>query len=114
MNAESHLKRAEEVRKSIDLLKPDEEHVSSIVELIYGCSMHYLAYGCEIRFGTHKDIHTGLQRFLRERDEEEMAIAFGTLDTIRHGRWYGSKGNGKTVSESLKILNQISRWAYEH
>lgn len=114
MNAESHLKKAGEIRKSIDLLKSNEEHVISIVELIYGCSMHYLAYGCEKRFGTHKDIHTGLQRFLRERDKEKMSIAFGILDTIRHGRWYGGKGNGKTVSESLKILNQISRWVHEH
>jgi hypothetical protein len=29
MNAESHLKRAEEIKKSIDILKTDEEHVSS-------------------------------------------------------------------------------------
>lgn len=36
-------------------------------------------------------------------------IAFGRLETIRHGRWYGGKGNGKTVSEVLKILNQIVR-----
>lgn len=76
--------------------------------------MHYIYYGCEARFGTHKDTHVGLQRFLRENDEEEIAIAFGRLDTIRHGRWYGSKGNGKTVSETLKILNQIIWWANEY
>lgn len=114
MNAESHLKRAKDIKKSIDLLKSNEGHTSSIVELVYGCSMHFISYGCEMRFGTHKDIHTGLQRFLRERDEEEIAIAFGRLETIRHGRWYGGKGNGETVSEVLKILNQIIRWANEY
>lgn len=76
--------------------------------------MHYISYECEKRFGTHKDTHTGLQRFLRERNEEEIAIAFGRLETIRHGRQYGGKGNGKTVSEVLKILNQIVRWIHEH
>ena len=114
MNAESHLKRANEIKKSIDLLKSEKDHTSSIVELVYGCSMHYIAYGCEMRFGAHKDIHTGLQRFLRERNEEEIAIAFGRLETIRHGRWYGCKGNGETVDEVIKILNQIVRWAHEH
>lgn len=114
MNAESHLKRANDIKRSIDLLKSKEGHTSSIVELVYGCSMHFISYGCEMRFGTHKDIHTGLQRFLRERDEEEIAIAFGRLETIRHGRWYGGKGNGETVSEVLKILNQIIRWANEY
>jgi len=72
------------------------------------------SYGSESRFGTHKDTHVGLQRFLRENDEEEIVIAFGRLDTIRHGLWYGGKGNGKTVSEILKILNQIIRWANEY
>lgn len=114
MNAESHLKKAEEIRKSIDLLKSGKDHTSSIVELVYGCSMHYIAYGCEIKFGTHKDIHTGLPRFLRERDEEKMAIAFGTLDTIRMGRWYGGKGNGETISKVIEILDDITRWAHEH
>lgn len=109
MNEESHLEKAEEIRKSIDKLKPREEHVSSIVELVYGCSMHYLSYGCQVRFGTHKDTHVGLQKFLRKMNEEEIAIAFGKLDTIRHGRWYGGKDNGKTVSEALKILKQIER-----
>jgi len=114
MNAESHLKKAKEIKKSINILKSKEGDVGSIVELVYGCSMHYISYGCEKRFGTHKDIHTRLQKFLRERNEEEMAIAFGRLDTIRHGRWYGGKGNGKTISETLKILNQIIRWADEY
>jgi hypothetical protein len=114
MNAESHLIKANEIQKSINLLKSNEGHTSAIVELVYGCSMHFISYGSEMRFGTHKNIHTGLQRFLRERDEEDTAIAFGRLETIRHGRWYGGKGNGKTVSEVLKILNQISRWANEY
>jgi len=114
MNGESHIKRAEEIRKSIDLLKLDKDHTSAIVELVYGCSIHYIAYGCEMKFNTHKDMHAGLQRFLRERDEEEIAVAFGRLETIRHGRWYGGKGNGETVSEVLKILNQITGWAHEH
>ncbi|MBI5681264.1 MAG: hypothetical protein HZC47_10250 [Methanobacterium sp.] len=113
MKAESHIKRAENIKKSIDLLISEEGDVGSIVELVYGCSMHYLSYGCEKRFGTHKDIHTGLQKFLRERNEEDMAIAFGELDTIRMGRWYGGKGNGETISKVLEVLNDITRWAYE-
>jgi len=44
MNTESHLKRAEEIKKSIDILKSEGGDVGSIVELVYGCSMHYILW----------------------------------------------------------------------
>jgi len=132
MNAEGHLKRGEEIRKSIEVLKDDENHVSSIVELVYGCALHYIAYGCEKRFGVHQDLHNQLIRFLRddigkiaagatslhnqlirflrERGEDEIALLFSELDTLRHGRWYGGKGDGETVVKVLEILDAIRRW----
>jgi len=113
MNAEGHLKRAEEIRKSIEVLKDDENHVSSIVELVYGCALHYIAYGCEKRFGVHQDLHNQLIRFLRERGEDEIALLFSELDTLRHGRWYGGKGDGETVVKVLEILDAIRRWKDE-
>jgi hypothetical protein len=64
----------------------------------------------EVRFGEHRDVHHGVPAFLRERGEDEVAILFERLDTLRHGRWYGGKGNGDVVKEAMKIINKIEGW----
>ena len=61
-----------------------------------------------------KTSHTDLIRFLRERDEDGIADLFSKMETIRHGRWYGGKGNGNTIKEVLKILNKIEGWKDEY
>lgn len=114
MNAKSHLKRANEIRYSISSLEKDEENTSAIVELVYGCSLHYIAYASEKKFGTHFDIHTGLIKFLRNNNEDEIADLFSNLETIRHGRWYGGKGNGNTIKKVLEILDNIEVWKDEY
>lgn len=114
MNGEGHLRKANEIRGSINSLKKSQENTSAIVELTYGCALHYIAFGSEMKFGSHQDIHTGLIRFLRERDENEIADLFSKLVTIRHGRWYGGKGNGDTIKEVMRILNIIEGWKDEY
>ena len=114
MKMEKHLKRAKEIKSNINSLEKNDINTSAIVELVYGCTLHYIAYASEKKFGTHQDIHTGLIRFLRERDEDEIADLFSKMETIRHGRWYGGKGNGNTIKEVLKILNRIEGWKDEY
>jgi hypothetical protein len=114
MKAESHLARGNEIRSSINSLEKNKENVSAIVELVYGCAFHYIAFASEKKFGTHLDIHNGLMRFLRERDEDKTADLFSDLETIRHGRWYGGKGNGDTIKKVLKILRIIEGWKDEY
>jgi hypothetical protein len=114
MKAESHLKRANEIKYSINSLKKNDENTSAIVELVYGCSLHYIAYTTEKKFGTHYDIHTGLIKFLRSSNEDEIADLFSNLETIRHGRWYGGKGNGDTIRRVLEILDIIEKWKDEY
>lgn len=110
MKAEGHLERANDIKSGIKSLQDSDKNVSSVVELVYGCALHYIAYTTEKKFGVHKDIHTGLLKFLRERDEDEIADAFSELETLRHGRWYGGKGNGDTIKRALAILSFIEEW----
>lgn len=114
MKMEKHLERAREIKSSINSLEMEEKNTSAIVELVYGCALHYIAFGSEKKFGTHQDIHTGLIRFLREMDEDEIADLFSKLETIRHGRWYGGKGNGDTIKEVMGILYKIEGWKDEY
>ncbi len=114
MKADGHLKKAEEIRASIDeLLKDGERHVTSIVELGYGMVHHLVAYGLDTKHGKHRDAHHGIPATLRERGEDEMATLFERLDTLRHGRWYGGKGDGEIVEETMKIVDRIEGWCKE-
>lgn len=113
MKADAHLAKAREIQASIDVLKMDEaeQHVVSIVGMVYGVAQHLISYGMEQKYGKHLDSHVGLPRELRLLNEDETAQKFERLDTLRHGRWYGKQGNGKIVTECIKLLSDIERWA---
>jgi hypothetical protein len=111
MKAEGHLARANEIKGSVDKLKDDPVHLVAVVELCYGLAQQYIAYALEMKFGEHKDTHAGLPALLRENGQVEIAESFERLDTLRHGRWYGGKGNGEVLEEALEIIEEIERWA---
>lgn len=114
MKAEGHYKKATELRASLEKLletKEYEKDVAVIVEIIYGLIQHLISYKLGSTYGIHKDTHSGLFKLLREKGETKISILFNRLETFRHGRWYGGKGNGEVVDESLKILKSIEGWA---
>ena len=113
MKADGHLKKAGEIKASVEKLKDDQVHLVAVVELCYGLAQHYLAFGLETKYGEHKDTHAGLPSLLRQNDQGDVAMLFERLDTLRHGRWYGGKGNGEVLEEALKIILEIERWAVE-
>lgn len=111
MKAIDHLGKAKEIKASIELLQEDEKHVIAIVELAYGLAQHLIAYGMDKKCGEHRDTHHGIPALLRKHEQLKIATLFEQLDTFRHGRWYGGKGNGDVLKETLKIIDQIERWA---
>ncbi|MCK4758100.1 MAG: hypothetical protein KAS67_06600 [Thermoplasmata archaeon] len=113
MKADSHLKKAREIKASVAKLKDDPVHLVAVVELCYGMAQQFIAYGLEDKYGEHRDTHTGLPALLRENDRGDIAMQFERLDTLRHGRWYGGKGNGEVLDEALDIISKIERWATE-
>ena len=114
MKAHDHLEKAEEIKGSIEeLLKDDDKHVSSIVELAFGLMHHLIAYGLEKKYGEHRDVHYGIPALLREKDDDSIAVLFERLTSFRHGRWYGGKGDGEVVREAMRIIEEIERWCRE-
>jgi hypothetical protein len=81
--------------------------------LRYGLAQHYIAYGLEKKYGEHKDTHQGCPILLIQHGQDDIAMLFERLDTLRHGRWYGGKGNGEVLEESLRIIKEIEKWAVE-
>ncbi len=112
MKAEGHKAKANEIKKSLQKLLPDPEgeHVVAIVELTYGIVQHLIAYGMETKHNEHSDTHVGLPRLLRRFNEDKVAGLFERLDSLRQGRWYGSRTNGKVVKGCLEIIKEIQGW----
>lgn len=113
MNATGHKEKAEEIESTLDMLLPDPEgnHVVAVVELSYGIMQHLLAYGMETKYGRYLDTHVGLPRELRKVHEIEIADNFEDIDSLRAGRWYGSKGNGDVVDKCLEYIQKAKEWA---
>jgi len=112
MKSENHLvkaKRLYETQKSLDPNKDWE----TIIEDLFGASLHYTAYICERKMGMHMDTHKGLIKFLRANDMSELAVLFSALDVCRTGTWYGSRGNGDVVKEARKIIDKFKEKAGE-
>ncbi len=112
MKPEGHKAKANEIKDSLQELLPDPEgrHVVAVVELTYGIVQHLIAYGMEIKYNKHSDTHVGLPRLLRNFNEDKVAALFERLDSLRQGRWYGSRANGDVVKECLEIIKQIEGW----
>ncbi len=113
MKAKGHLDKAQKIKGSIELLRGSDENVEAIVEICYGFAHHLIAYGLEEKYGEHKDTHQGVPSLLRQYKQNDIAIHFERLDTLRIGRWYGGKGNGEVQKEALKIVGEIEKWAIE-
>ena len=112
MKGEQHYKRAKEIIGSINVLVGEDmdKHVAAIVEQAYGAVHHLIAYGMDKKYGIHSDTHTGVSRILREHGEHEIGEIFDRLGSLRHGRWYGGKGNGEIVKECLSIISKVEEW----
>jgi hypothetical protein len=59
MNAKATYNEQRDLQ-SVKALKGDEALVNTIAELVCRCAFHYLAYGCERKFGSLIDTYTGL------------------------------------------------------
>jgi len=115
MKPDRHKEKADEIKESLNRLLPDPEgkNVVAVVELSYGIAFHLIAYGMQTKHNEHLDTHVGLPKCLRNMDEDEIASLFEHLDTLRHGRWYGGRGNGDVVKECTKIIDKIEKWIKE-
>lgn len=112
MQKDGHLETAVQLEKSArQLLFAPEEHVKAIVELIFGSAHHYIAHGLDVKYGEHSDDHTRDAGVLRRVGELDIAQRFESLDRLRAGRFYGRKGNGETVAECIKLLEEIKTWS---
>jgi len=113
MLAEGHRRAAEGIEKAIVKLQPDFDSgvARVVIESAWGAAFHWIAFGCETKHQQHKNDHSRLGRFLRDRGEKSTADSWESLDLIRQGGWYGSEPDLVAVQRGLEFLAQIRLWA---
>lgn len=107
MKMKDHKKRAEEFEKGMN---QHETNTAPYINDLWASTMHYIQYGCQKKFGEHKDTHAGLSRFLREKKEEKIAETWEKLEAIRQSWTYGAK---RRKNNPYKYLKRIKKWATE-
>lgn len=88
-----------------------EDDSELIIEGLYGAAHHYVAYGLQMKHGTHSDKHAQDFLALKEYGHEDVRSKFETLDSLRTGDFYGGRTNGERVAKARKLLAEIKAWA---
>ena len=82
----------------------------SVIEDIFDATVHYVAYGINIKHGKDIDSHSAQKRFLREQRENEVYSAYENIEYLRISSVYGGGWNGERIKEALELLEVIKRW----
>ena len=82
----------------------------AIIELYWGASFHWIAYGCQRKHGKHKENHTKLVSYLRDQGEDTIATVWNTLDSKRVGGWYGTHVELDNVEDARRLWQDIRTW----
>ncbi len=110
MNEEGHRQALEELRASRGQLDPVRD-LRLFSEASHGMAAHAIAAGFWRHLGVDCDQHQMMTRRLRESGYPEIASAFGQLEEIRTGRWYGRQRNGDIAHKLNELLAEIEKWS---
>lgn len=107
MNAQAHRLRAEGIDSQLALLTD----VSAIILLCWGAAYHWLAYGCDTKYGQHPQVHAGMSRFLRGQGASDVADTWTNLENLREAGFYGTKALANNATVAQQLLGDIRTWA---
>lgn len=108
MKPEGHLEKATAFENRAHRWESDRD-APSVIEDIFDSTVHYIAYGINIKFGRDIDSHTAQKRFLRENHEHEHEVyaAYENIEYLRISSVYGGGWNGERIEEALKHLEVV-------
>lgn len=111
MLAKGHRKAAEDIESTIVPLQLQASAARVVIEGAWGAAFHWIAFGCETKYGKHQNNHTRLNRFLKDLGEKEAAELSEALDLARQGGWYGGEPDLSDAQGALALLARIRLWA---
>ena len=111
---DAHRQAALDIEQAIDDLGDPaaKPYISrSVIEDYRGAAFHWIAYGCQHKYGKHKENHSQLGRFLRDLGESSVADWWDRLDERRRGGWYGHQTTLGDVQTIRGYWQDIRTWA---
>ena len=110
LNEAGHRAALEQLRRARAKLDPVDD-IRAYAGLSHGMAIHAIAAAILRRHSIELDNHQGMVRWLERQGYAQIADAFGRVESIRTGRWYGRQGNGSTAHELDGFLAQIEAWS---
>lgn len=114
MLEDAHREAAENIERVIaDLGDPAvKPYINrSLIESYWGAAFHWVAVGCQVKHGKHKENHSHLGKFLRDLGELSVADWWDRLDERRRGGWYGHQTTVADVQTIQGYWKSIKTWA---
>lgn len=108
MKPEGHLEKAEAFESRAHRWE-SERDAPSVIEDIFDTTVHYIAYGINIKYGKDMDSHALQKRFLREQKEDKRE-AYENIEYLRISSVYGGGWDGERIKEALGYLEEVKRW----
>jgi hypothetical protein len=78
-----------------------------VIELYWVAAFQWIAYGCQLKHGKHKENHTKLVSYLRDIGEPTMASRWESLEKVRNGGFYGHQNAPADVQEAHDFWLEI-------
>jgi hypothetical protein len=114
MRADAHQRRAQQLEHSIAGLgdpTTDPDQAPGLVELYWGSTVHWIAFGCQQKHSKHKENHTQLARYLRDLGEPAIGAAWERLESKRQGAMYAYADTPEDVAEARNDWQEVRTWA---
>jgi hypothetical protein len=114
MRADAHQRRAQQLEHTIASVGDpidDPDQVPGLIELYWGATFHWIAFGCQGKHGKHKENHTQLARYLKDLGEVAIGAAWDRLENKRQGAMYAYADALQDVEEARVDWQEVRTWA---
>src|SRR5262245_19843776 len=96
VEADAHQRRALQFERSVGVLghpNADPDVAPSLIALYWGAALRWIAYGCQAKYGRHKEHEEHLGAYLGELADVGLALHWNSLDLTRQNALFGSGGS---------------------
>lgn len=111
MLADGHRQAAEDISATVASLQAELRAARMVIEGAWGAAFHWIAFGCAIKYGQHRESHIRLGAYLRPLGEIDIAMKWEELVRVRQGGWYGGRTEPEAVQQALDELREVAAWA---
>jgi len=114
MLADAHRQAAQDLEDTLARMSDPAQWSRAnrlLIDGYWGAAFHWIAFGCQQKYGKHKEKHSSLVTFLRDMGEPTISARWETLENTRNGGSYGHHTDIEDVEEARRLYEEIRAWA---